>query len=63
MIYQTRKHAPKVPVKIQFPTSGDTSKDSATLNEIANDITITSDASIAYHIQCGNDSLGIWILS
>ena len=27
------------------------------------EITITNDASITYHIQCGNDSFGIWILS
>ena len=63
MINHTRKHAPKVPVKIQLPTSGETSKDSATLKETAKEITITSEASITYHIQCGNDSLGIWILS
>jgi hypothetical protein len=63
MIYHTRKHAPNVPVRIQLPTSGDTSKDSATLKEIANDRTITSDASMTYQIQCGNDSFGIWILS
>ena len=63
IIYHTRKHAPNVPVKIQLPTSGATTKDSATLKEIANEITITSEASITYHIQCGNDSFGIWILS
>ena len=48
---------------IQFPTSGTTSNDSATLKETAKDITITITASIAYQIQCGNDSFGIWILS
>ncbi len=63
MIYHTKKHAPNVPVKIQLPTSGVTSKDSATLKENTNERTITSAASITYHIQCGNDSFGIWILS
>ncbi len=63
MIYHTRKHAPNVPVKIQLPTSGVTSKDCATLKEITNEITITNEASITYHIQCGNDSFGMWILS
>ena len=63
MIYHTRKHAPNVPVNIQFPTSGTTSNDSATLKETAKDITITITASIAYQIQFGNDSFGIWILS
>ena len=59
MINQTRKHAPNVPVKIQFPISGVTSNDSATLNEIANERTITITASIAYHIQLGKDSFGM----
>jgi len=63
MIYHTRKHAAKVPVKIQLPTSGDTSNNSATLKDTAKEITITNEASITYHIQCGNDSFGIWILS
>jgi hypothetical protein len=64
IIYQIRKQAPKVPVKIQLPTVGVTSvNDSATLKEIANDTTITIVASIAYQIQCGKDSFGIWILS
>ena len=48
MTYQIRKHAPNVPVNIQFPISGVTSKDSATLKETANEITITITASIAY---------------
>ncbi|MDH3276772.1 MAG: hypothetical protein OEL77_05505 [Nitrosopumilus sp.] len=63
MINHTKKHAPNVPVKIQFPTSGATSKDSATLKDIAKERTITITTSITYHIQDGKDSLGIWILS
>lgn len=63
MINHIKKHAPNVPVKIQLPTSGDTSKDSAILKEIAKDRAITITTSITYHIQDGNDSLGIWILS
>ena len=63
MIYHTKKQAPNVPVKIQFPTSGATSKDSATLNERAKERTITSATSITYQIQDGKDSFGIWILS
>ena len=63
MTYQTKKQAPKVPVKIQFPTSGVTSNDSATLKEIAKEITITITASMAYHIQLGKDSFGMWMLS
>ena len=39
------------------------SKDSATLNEIAKEITITILTSMTYHIHDGNDSVGIWILS
>ena len=63
MIYHTKKHAPNVPVRIQFPTSGATSNDSATLKESTKERTITSATSITYHIQDGKDSLGIWILS
>lgn len=63
IINHTKKHAPNVPVNIQLPTSGDTSKDSATLNEIANERTITITTSITYQIQFGKDSFGIWILS
>jgi len=63
MINQIKKHPPNVPVKIQFPTSGLTSKDSATLKETTKETTITSTTSITYQIQDGKDSFGIWILS
>jgi len=63
MIYHTKKQAPKVPVRIQLPTSGETSNESATLNEIVKETTITITASIAYHIQFGNDSFGMCMLS
>jgi len=63
MIYHTKKQAPKVPVRIQLPICGETSNESATVNEITNEITITNTASIAYHIQLGNDSLGMCMLS
>lgn len=62
-MYHTRKHAPNVPAIIQLPTSGDTSKDSATLKDNANERTITIVTSKTYHIHDGNDSFGIWILS
>jgi hypothetical protein len=63
MIYHIKKHTPNVPVRIQFPTSGVTSNNSATLKESAKERTITSAASITYQIQDGKDSFGIWILS